>query len=87
MGVYAQREHRFSSVLGAVVPYSSQLSFSALQIQDFTPGTGDCTLTVRRFLLLVCRRVNSTFDSNHGCKRGVHNAKSRSMEVDIDKHH
>ena len=35
-------------------------------------------LTVRRFLCLVCRHVNSTLDSKHGCKGGVHNAKSRS---------
>jgi len=43
--------------------------------------------TVRRILFLVSRHVNSTLDSKHGCKGGVHNAKSRSWGIDIDKHH
>ena len=34
--------------------------------------------SVRRFLFLVSRHVNSTLDSKHGCKGGAHNAKSRS---------
>ena len=46
--------------------------------------TGDSLfLSVRRFLFLVCRHVNSTFDTKHGCKGGfIHNAKSRFMGVD-----
>jgi len=41
-------------------------------------GPGWWCQSVRRFLYIVSRHVNSTFDSKHGCKGGVHNAKSRS---------